>query len=60
MRRVGVMMAVLVAALVAVAGCTTNPGQPGSPGPPAVTRSAPTLITMPDVVDENAAVAVDS
>lgn len=52
-------MAVVAVAIVAVTSCGTNTGQPGSPAPPAATSSAPTLITMPDVVGENAAVAVD-
>ena len=56
MRRVGMIFIVAVVAIVTLAGC--GPG-PGTPGPPEATSSTPTLITMPDVVGENAAVAVD-
>lgn len=58
MRR-GVIIAAVVAAaaaVVAVTGCGTDPGQPGAPPAPS---TAPALIAMPDVVGQNAAVAVD-
>ncbi|HET8658649.1 MAG TPA: PASTA domain-containing protein [Micromonosporaceae bacterium] len=59
MRRAVVVAVVVAAAVVAVTGCGTGLGEPGAPGPPAAPSSAPALITMPDVVGQNAAVAVD-
>jgi hypothetical protein len=42
----------------AVTGCATSSGSPGAPAS-APTTSTPVLIAVPDVVGENAAVAVD-
>jgi PASTA domain len=60
MRRVLAILAVLAA----LSGCGTRLAPPSSPPPPqytpaVTTTTTPTLLTVPDVVGQNAAVAAD-
>jgi hypothetical protein len=55
MRRIIAILALVLA--LAMAGCAS--GEPGAPVSPTPTTSISALVTMPDVVGENAAVALD-
>lgn len=50
---------VVVALVIALTGCA-GPGHPGSGVSPAPPSTAPVLLIMPDVVGQNAAVALDA
>jgi hypothetical protein len=53
-------LSVLLCLLIALAGCSSGPALPTSPPSPAPpVTSAPAFIAVPDVVGQNAAVALD-